>query len=217
MKQKVLTYANDGNTVVSKFMELQPVSYHAEIFTSTLEDYGRTNLVFRFKEIFYCEGNYTLQQIESSPETVIPHYSNYLANLHTHKWIKNIYITLFESLGMDTKQLNEARAKQIQDKEAARQTEIQRKADEVQVQLQKRLTELAIAKTKLAAGEKICKDDFMELIRLYNVPIHIRTIGMLNDMQKADIGTKQAYIYGNKHKGKSLQKVFEAAQLLVAC
>lgn len=217
MKQKVITYANDGNTVVSKFMELSPVAYHAEIFTTPLEEFGRTNLVFRFKEVFYCEGNYTMQQIESNPDTVINHYSNYLTNLHTHKWIKNIYITLFESLGMDATQLNEVRAKQIQDKETAKQAEIQRKANEVQVQLQKRLAELAIAKTKLAAGEKICKDDFIELVKMYNVPIHIRTIGMLNDMQKADIGINQAYIYGNKNKGKSLQKVFEAAKFLAAC
>jgi hypothetical protein len=217
MKQKVLTYANDGNTVVSKFMELTPVNYHAEIFTTPLEEYGRTNLVFKFKDIFYCEGNYYLEQIENKPETVIACFTNYLANLHTHKWIKNIYITLFESLGMDATQLNEVRAKQIQDKEAAKQAEIQRKANEVQVQIQKRIAELAIAKTKLAAGEKICKEDFIELVKMYNVPIHIRTIGMLNDMQKADIGINQAYIYGNKHKGKSLQKVFEAAQLLVAC
>jgi hypothetical protein len=70
MKQKVLTYANDGNTVVSKFMELAPVAYHAEIFTTPLEDYGRTNLVFRFKEVFYCEGNYSMQQIDTLNNTL---------------------------------------------------------------------------------------------------------------------------------------------------
>lgn len=217
MKQKVLTYANDGNTVVNKFMELAPVAYHAEIFTTPLEEYGRTNLVFRFKEIFYCEGNYTMQQIESNPDTVINCFTNYLANLHTHKWIKNIYIVLFERLGMDATILNETRQKQILDRQAEKQAEIKRKADEVQILLQKRLAELAISKAKLAAGEKICKDDFLELVKMYNVPIHIRTIGMLNDMQKADIGINQAYIYGNKNKGKSLQKVFEAAKFLAAC
>lgn len=216
MKAKVLTYANDGNTVINKFMELQPVSYHAEIFTTPLEEYGWTNLVFKFKDIYYCEGSYNMQQIESNPDTVINCFTNYLTNLHTHKWIKNIYIVLFESLGMDATILHEVREKQILDKEAAKKAEIQRKADEVQILLQKRLIELATAKTKLAAGEKICKDDFIELVKMYNVPVHIRTIGMLNKLHKADIGTNQAYIYGSKKTGINLQKVFEAAQLLVA-
>lgn len=216
MKQKVLTYANDGNTVVNKFMELQPVSYHADIFIS-LEEYERASLIFKFNGIYYCEGSYNKQQIDNGADTVINHYNNYLTNLHSHKWIKNIYIVLFERLGMDATILNETRQKQILDRQAEKQAEIKRKADEVQILLQKRLAELAISKAKLAAGEKICKDDFLELVKMYNVPIHIRTIGMLNDMQKADIGINQAYIYGNKNKGKSLQKVFEAAKFLAAC
>jgi len=192
------------------------ISYHADIFIS-LEEYERASLIFKFNDIYYCEGSYNKQQIDNGADTVINHYNNYLTNLHSHKWIKNIYIVLFERLGMDATILNETRQKQILDRQAEKQAEIKRKADEVQILLQKRLTELAISKAKLAAGEKICKDDFLELVKMYNVPIHIRTIGMLNDMQKADIGINQAYIYGNKNKGKSLQKVFEAAKFLATC
>jgi len=153
MKQKVLTYANDGNTVVNKFMELQPVSYHADIFIS-LEEYERASLIFKFNDIYYCEGSYNKQQIDNSADTVINHYNNYLTNLHTHKWIKNIYIVLFERLGMDATILNETRQKQILDKQAEKQAEIKRKADEVQILLQKRLTELATSTAQLACGNK---------------------------------------------------------------
>ena len=67
---------------------------------------------------------------------------------------------------------------------------------------------MAISKAKLAAGEKKnnIKMIFLNWLKCI-MPIHIRTIGMLNDMQKADIGINQAYIYGNiKNKGKSMQK-----------
>lgn len=217
MKVKVLTYANDGNTVCNKYMELIPVNYHPEIFTTPLEEYGRTNLVFQFKDIYYCEGSYNQSQIESSSETVINHYNNYLANLHTHKWIKSIYIALFESLGMDTNQLNEVRAKQVQEREQKRANEIQQKAIAAKEQNDKRLAELATAKAKLIAGDEIPKDDFLELIKMYNIPVHIRTIGMLNGLNKADIGVNKAHIFGAKTKGMNLDKVFEAAKLLAAC
>lgn len=217
MTAKVLTYANDGNTVCNKYMELIPVNYHAKIFTTPLDEYGRANLVFHFKDIYYCEGSYNQSQIESSSETVINHYGNYIANLHTHRWIKSIYIALFECLEMNTALLIETREKQIKEREQKKADEIRIKAETAQIAQQKRLTELAAAKAKLIAGDEIPKDDFLDLVKMYNIPVHIRTIGMLNGLHKADIGINKAHIFGAKTKGVNLQKVFEAAKLLAAC
>lgn len=217
MKVKVITYANDGNTVINKYMELTAVNYHSSVFTGPIEEFDRAELVYKFDEVYYNEGNYYFEQIINNTEKVINHYNNYLATLHTQKWIKNIYITLFEALNMDTKQLLENRERQIREREEKKQAEIKYKAEQVEIALQKRLNELKEAKLKLAAGEKIGKDDFIELVKMYKIPMHIRTIGMLNDLNRAEIGINQAYISGKKGKAFNLDKVFEAAQLLAAC
>lgn len=217
MKTKVLTYANDGNTVCNKYMDISAVHDSENVFISFTDQLQRVNLVFKFNDVYYCEGNYNHNQIADNKDVVLNHYNTYLVELINKNWIQSIYIALFEALGMDATTLINKRNEIKVAKEIAAKVKQDEKEKQAEDYRQKRLNELNIAKCKLSAGEQISKDDFLELVKQYNIPVHIRTIGMLNKLTKADIGINKAHVIGANAKNVNLDKVFEAAKMLAAC
>ena len=214
MRTKILTYANDGNTVCNKYYDIEPLNGNENIFITPLEEYNRTNLIFKFKDVYYNEGSYQVEQLKNGYDKVQEHYTNYIANIPKQKFIKTIFIELYNLIGIDPAEIVQIKAEQLNAKEverSIREAEKLRLANESNAKRQVKLEE---EKIKFMAGEKIDKDAFLELLKLNNIPIHIRTLGMINDMNRMEIGINQAYVYGPKNKGKCLDKIFTAAKQL---
>ena len=98
--------------------------------------------------------------------------------------------------------------------EKAKQERIQRE-NEQREREEKRLLNLHLHLEKLKQGERIPKELFIDLCTLKGVSLHIRTKGLLNRLNEANISTSDAYISGANAKRVNLDKIFEAAKQLV--
>jgi hypothetical protein len=216
MKIKVLTYKKCGNELTDKYMELNKIADGIYITEPDKENYENVQIILEINEVFFRVDQAKKEMIEKNMNEVIEYRKNYIKNTPTLNWIQVLHIEVFKRLGLDTtplysrrKEIEESREKEKVRKEEERKA----KQEERRLEHEKKLKE-ALAEFK--KGERIEKDIFLELLKINNIPIHIRTVGLLNKMQYANIG-ETSIDFGYKSKNVNFEKVFDAARQLIKC
>lgn len=212
MRTKVLTYKQDGNTLTDKFMDLSEIA--KGIYISEKDEYETMQVVFEIQGLFFRVDQSKEKLIRENIDYVIKYRENYFDEVLKLNWIQVLHVEIFSRLGKDTEPLlkrrQDVKEKRGQERKEVEQAKIKQRA-EAEAQ---RSVELTNALKELKEGNKINCTDFLELIKLHKIPLHIRTIGMLNDLREVKIGLNQAYVSGSRAKKVNLQKVFEAAKEL---
>lgn len=220
MKTKVLQYAKNGNDIVEKYRELKPVPYHENIFytPSDIEaNFDRFDIIFRFKDTFIHIDGTTESNILELSERITSFYSTFLETRINEKWIQSIWIELFKRLELDFQSLINRREEIQKEREQNEEKKRLEKIEQQKIATEKRNSLLDEQLKIFKSGEMIDKTYFLELCDKYQVNLHIRTKGLLNRINNAEIGLSTARIYCKDSKKVNLDKVFEAANLLNQC
>ncbi len=217
MRARVLTYKSDGNTVVERYMELQPLNEN--IFYSLASENEINELWDEFYFIFKIQGVYFVFERKCRRHIKDASYLSYLQEECYKYWMQNVlqsaenekYINLltiavFERLGLDAAPLYQSRAKAMQrikeeEEEERRQIlaeELRIKKEEEEQHKQK----LQVAKQLFLNGQGIDGATFVEIAKSDGFEIHLRTQGtMRKSVSQLDkTGVRRYY----KEKGKRM-------------
>lgn len=219
MAMKVLKYKKDGNTLTDKHMELTPLNDSVFIREWEEDYYGikkYVDIVFLFGNTYFWADTMFESTYNNNIETIKGINKEFILNWINSGFPNNLKIEVLKREGIDYQYLidkREAILKERQQKEEEKKA--QREADyrEAELKRKQKLNECAELFVK---GERIDRDMFLELCKLNNIDIHIRTVGMLNKLSRCAIGFDSSDISGNAKKIKTMNfdRVFEAAREL---
>lgn len=218
LKTKVLQYAVNGNDLINKYRELIQTPYNENIWYSENQhntaSYKVYDIIFQFGNVFIEVDRTSIENILSMGERIDSFYQTFIESRKELKWTPSIFIELYKRLGLDYSVLEQNRNKSIQERKEKEEREKAERAELAKKQAEKHMERLLNEAKKFIQGEKIDKNDFMELCEKNGINLHIRTKGLLNRINTAEIGFSEVRIYCNKARQVNLDKVFEAAKEL---
>lgn len=209
MKVKVLTYAQDGNTVVRPYMELKELfQENQNIFQGREHDYGQVEIVFRRNNTYMVAGQVNKESIDSRKGMILDTYKNFCEGFENELFIKQLYIEFYKDAGLDASLLERIREKHLKERE---EKEIQRqkeKAEAAKKLLEETAQRVEENLLKLSKGAAIRFDELVEIIDTKKIKVHPRTkMVILEQPNHFEISTTQGTF--NKKKSSSCQGVFD--------
>lgn len=211
MKANVIKYKQDGNTVTTSYMELELYAENVYISLCEKDRFGDDSLdlfyvVCCVSDVYFTCGRFVRRILdeEGKREASEAFCRNWIANTllcaKSGGFVNLIAVRVFESLGLDTTPLLQARedSKALREKErlAEEEQEKKRKAEEERAHQQY----LDEQKRAFLRGECISSNTFLEIAGRDGFDIHIRTKGTFR--ASVQFVTRDGGIYPTARIGK---------------
>lgn len=191
MKEKVLKYKSDGNTVVAPYMELETYAENVYLSLSHKDEYGNANydhfhVVCKIDNVYFSCGRYSREMLgkEEYREKIIGYCKNWIANTlldaENGKHVSLLSIRVFEELGLDTDPLLQAREAYLKKQEQRRQEQREKEEEKRKLEEIKWQRELDNEKQKFLNGNEITAQIFLAIAKRDGFEVHIRTKGTFN-------------------------------------
>ena len=192
MKTRILMYSSkELNKIVQKYVELDKISEHVYTFLVDKNKYDDPeqdllDVVLCTSNVYWREATYqrkTLSQpgFVEGEEYLALHLAEHIDQIMRRgDFLKNLYVKIYEELGLNTAPLIEYRQKRTEriHTESVRLQQ-QKQAEETQAQQQEQ-KRLEGKKEKFLNGELISKVDFLTLCKQSGVKIPGRIHGTFN-------------------------------------
>ncbi len=196
MKEKVLRYGTDGNSVVERNMELQPLTENVYVtllqksdWSSARDNFG---VVFKLKDLCFISTYLDRCDIEKEgvKQRLQEYCDNWVDNVvsaaNAERFIDKLTIAVFERMGFDTSLLYASREKALQRQREEEEAEIkkqqeeeERRKEEERVETLRRTEELKQIKQQFLSGSPIDGTSFLEITKRDGFEIHLRTKGTI--------------------------------------
>lgn len=216
--QKVLKYKADGNTLMDKKMDLEQINdvVYCRKWSETnrwgeVEEY--VDLVFKIGNTF-CEPEMLHKNtFERNKSDIEAYTADDIIGWLYSGFPNSMKIEVATREGLDVERLQAERQRIISEREAKRAAEKQAELDKGRERAKAWLAKIHKSSEDFVKGERIDKEYFVELCKMNNVELHIRTIGMLNKLKKCEISVDNGINYVGP-KTTNFEKVFAAAHQL---
>jgi len=199
MKIKVIDYKNDGNTVTTRFYEVE--EFAPGVYISKDNDSDLYLLIFGNieKNVYVIDGFYSLQTIEANKEYVTSIPADFMKFMLEKPFIRKIDIEFAKECGLDY-QILEKRRDEIfairKKEEAEKEAKKRQEEEEHAAKESKRIDDRLQA---LKDGKNISYQDLLDIIEKYNFKIAPRTLGAIRKQVTS-------YSYINRERGYFLPK-----------
>lgn len=183
MKQKVISYKKDGNSLKQSYMELEQMSAHVYVANRKTSNFGvDLNLIFEINGIYFvnCRCPESVLQKEGNLDKAEQLSLSYMQNVMTDEQMYPtlLILELFRQAGTE-EQVNKLIARReniLKDREDRKRKEIEKRRLEKEQQALTYEKKYQDAVSQFLNGQLISPEFAVEMLRRTQIKVHPRTL-----------------------------------------